>query len=71
MANGDTARLVQGLADYDEAVAAQVAGLLQARGIAVQDEQIMQLARKAGKHVERGFEAFAQAWRECQVARTK
>jgi hypothetical protein len=71
MANGDTPRLVLALADYDEAVAAQVAGLLQARGIAVQDEHIMQLARRAGKHVERGFEALAEAWRECQVARAK
>jgi hypothetical protein len=71
MANGDVDRIVPALAEYDQAVAAQVAGLLQQRGIAVQDEHIMQLARKAAQHVERGFEAFTQAWRECQVARTK
>src|SRR5439155_2692166 len=69
--DGDTARVVHALADYDEAVAVQIAGLLQARGVVIQDERMMLLARKAGKHVERGFEAFAQAWRECQVARTK
>ena len=68
-AGADPAKPVQALADYDEAVAAQVAGLLQARGVAVQDAALREAARKAGPHVERGFAAFAEAWRESQVAR--
>src|SRR5262249_12323266 len=67
----DLAKLVQALADCDEAVAAQVAGLLQARGVSVLDAPVIDAARKAGPHVERGFEQFAEAWRECQIARSK
>jgi len=57
------------LSDNDEATAAQFASLLQARGISVQEPEIMAAARQAGPHVERGFAAFAQAWRECQTAK--
>jgi hypothetical protein len=67
----DVTKLVPALADYDETVAAQVAGLLQARGVSALDAPIIDAARKAGPHVERGFEAFAEAWRECQIARSK
>ena len=62
-------KLVQMLADYDEAVAVQAASLLQARGVSVQDKAVRDAAAKAGPHVERGFAAFAEAWRECQIAR--
>jgi hypothetical protein len=61
--------LVRGLADYDEAVAAQAAALLYARGFPVRDAEMLSAARKAGAHVGRGFEAFAEAWRESQMAR--
>jgi hypothetical protein len=66
---GDASKLATALADYDEAAAAQVASLLRARGIAVADPEVMAAARKAGPHVERGFAAFAEAWRECEIAR--
>jgi hypothetical protein len=59
--------VVPRLADYDEAVAVQVASRLNARG----DKFDMDSARKAGPHVERGFQAFADAWRESEVARAK
>jgi hypothetical protein len=62
-------KLVAALADYDEAVAVQVASMLQARGVPLQDQAVREAARKAGAHVERGFEAFALAWRECDLAR--
>jgi hypothetical protein len=65
------ADVVQALADCDEAVAAQAAGLLQARGVSTTDPAIREAARKAGPQIERGFEAFAQAWRESQVARSE
>jgi hypothetical protein len=53
--------VVQALAAYDEAVAAQAAGLLRERGVSAN--------QAAAPQVERGFAAFAEAWRESQVAR--
>jgi hypothetical protein len=63
--------LIQALADYDEAVAAQAAGLLQGRGVAVHEPAVREAAKKAGPHVERAFQAFAESWRECQIARSQ
>ena len=68
-AGGEWPRVVRALADYDEAVAAQAAGLLQARGISVAGVEVRAAARKAGPQVERGFRAFSEAWRESQIAR--
>lgn len=65
------AKLVNQLIEHDEATAAQFAGLLQARGISVQDADISAAAQRAGPHVERGFTAFAEAWRECQTAKSE
>ncbi|MFO0967686.1 MAG: CehA/McbA family metallohydrolase, partial [Gemmataceae bacterium] len=65
------AKILAALAEFDEAVAAQAAGLLQARGVAPTDAETRAAARKAGPQVETGFEAFAQAWRESQVARAE
>jgi hypothetical protein len=60
-------KLIAALADYDDAVAVQAASLLQARGVALD----MDAARKAGEHVERGFQAFAEGWRASEIARQK
>ena len=57
---------MESLRDYDEAVAAQAAGLLQARGVSPRDA-----AKNAEPHVERAFLAFAEAWREHEIARTR
>jgi hypothetical protein len=65
----DVPRLAEALAAYDESVAVQAAGLLQARGIAVNDPAVLDAARKAGAHVERGFRAYLAAWRASQIAR--
>jgi hypothetical protein len=70
-AGADLPKLVRQLGDYDEAVAAQTAGLLQARGISVQDPVLREAARKAGAQVERGFQAYLDAWRESQLARSQ
>lgn len=67
----DLPKLMPALAGYDEAVAAQAAGLLQARGVSVNDEPVRAAAKAAGPQVERGFQAFFEAWRESQVARSK
>jgi hypothetical protein len=60
------AAVVEGLAGYDEAVAAQAAGLLQGRGLSADP-----VVREANPQVKRGFQAFAEAWRESQVARSE
>jgi hypothetical protein len=65
------AKLLHALGEYDEAVAAQAASLLQERGITFQDPAIREAAREAGTQVERGFQSFADAWRESQIARGK
>jgi hypothetical protein len=68
-AGADVPKLVASLGDYDEGVATQAAGLLQTRGVSVQDPALREAARQAGPHVRHGFEALAQAWRACQMAR--
>jgi hypothetical protein len=70
-AGGEWSKLVKALGGHDEAVAAQAAGLLQGRGVSVQDAEIREAARRAGPQVERGFEAYAAAWRESQIARSQ
>jgi hypothetical protein len=42
---------------------------LQARDVSVGTAEVREAARKAGPQVERGFQAFAEAWRESQIAR--
>jgi hypothetical protein len=69
--DGDVPKIVPALAEYDEAVAAQAAGLLQARGVNIGSAEIRDSAQKAGPHVRRGFDTFFAAWRECQLARSK
>jgi hypothetical protein len=68
-AGGEWAKVVKALSDYDEAVAVQAAALLRARGVSPGDADLREAARKAGAQVTRGFEAYAEAWRESQIAR--
>ncbi len=70
-AGGDWPKLLPKLAAYDEAVAAQAASLLQTKGVPMEDAAVRAAARKAGPQVEKGFEAFAEAWRESRIARGK
>jgi hypothetical protein len=70
-AGSDWQKLVNTLRDYDEAVAVQAASLLQARGISVGESEVREAAKKAGGHVDRGFQAFAEGWRESQLARSQ
>ena len=70
-ADGDWRKVVPALTNYDEAVAAQVAGLLRTKGVSLRDEGVRTAAKKAGTHVERAFEDYAEAWRDSEVARDK
>jgi hypothetical protein len=66
---GDWRKGVEALAGYDEAVAAQAAGLLRAAGTSPSDKDVRAAARAAGGPVLRGFDAYAEAWRESRTAR--
>jgi hypothetical protein len=68
-AGGDWRKLVRALGEYDEAVAAQAAGLLRVQGVSIQEKAVQDAARAAGAQVRRGFEAYAETWRESELAR--
>jgi hypothetical protein len=70
-AGADDALLIRSLKDYDEAVAVQAASLLQARGVSVAAQAVRTKAAAAGAQVARGFAAFAEAWRESQIAKAE
>ena len=59
------------LAPYDEAIAVQAAALLNASGADLDDAELRAAAKRAGRHVERGFRAFLEAWRAGEVARSQ
>jgi hypothetical protein len=68
-AGSDWRKAVKGLSGFDEAVAAQAAGLLRAAGVSPSDKDVRAAAKAAGEPVLRGFDAYAEAWRESQTAR--
>lgn len=68
-AHGDWRAAVRALAGYDDAVAAQAAGLLRVAGVPVTGGEVRAAARAAGEPVGRGFDAYAEAWRESRIAR--
>jgi hypothetical protein len=67
-AGGDWRKAVRALAGFDEAVTAQAAGLLRAAGHPPTDRDVRDAARATGEQVLRGFDAYAAAWRDSQVA---
>ena len=68
-AGPDWKRTVAALAGYDGAVAAQAAGLLRGSGVSASNPDVRAAAKAAGEPVLRGFDAYAEAWREVQLAR--
>jgi hypothetical protein len=68
-AGTDWRKAVKALAACDEAIAAQTAGLLRASGVSSSDKDVRAAAKAAGEQVLRGFDAYAEAWRESQIAR--
>jgi len=53
----------RGLRDYDRAAAVQLASLLHARGVSIDDPAVLSAARDAGPQVEQGFREFVIARR--------
>jgi hypothetical protein len=68
-AGGDWSKLVESLADYDEATAAQTAYLFQRGGKSLMDVQSSETLKAAPEHVREGFAKFLQAWRESELER--
>jgi hypothetical protein len=70
-AGADPTNAIRALADHDEAVSVQMASLLRARGTTILDPAIRAEAAGAGAQVDRGFLAYAAAWRTSEVAKTE
>ncbi len=68
-AGTDWRKAIMSLATYDEATASQVAASLRAAGVSPSDKDVRAAAKLAGEQVLRGFDAYAEAWRESQTAR--
>jgi hypothetical protein len=64
----DVSQLVRSLADTDEAIAAQSASILRARGVDL-NAAMRAAAEQGAAHVTRDFEAYLLAWRESELAR--
>jgi hypothetical protein len=60
-AGGDLRTLFVEMAPYDEAVAAQVAHLLERSGRTLEDEGVRQNVLQASPAIQRGFEQYVQA----------
>lgn len=69
-AGDDPAAVARGLAGYDEAVAAQAAGILRQRLGDRFDAARRPAARDADPAVRRGFEAVLDEWAQARAART-
>ncbi len=68
---GDLAKLVELLAPYDAAIAAQAAHEYVVAGKALDATQIEQATKRAPMAISEGFRAWWQAWREQQLAQAE
>ncbi|WP_161604735.1 CehA/McbA family metallohydrolase [Roseiconus nitratireducens] len=68
-ANGDFAKLVESLGDYDEAVSIQAAGLWQANQGSLLDDSVQRTLNDGAPQTQSGFFEFLSAWRASQRAR--
>lgn len=68
---GDFGKILSALERYDEAVAAQAAGLLHGDHVSLLDADVRSKLKAAAPQVRRGFQAFLDAWRETQIARSR
>jgi hypothetical protein len=68
---GDLPRALEALEPHDEAVAAQVAHLLHDRDVSLTDAAAAAALARAAPASQRGFRAYAEAWRETEIARSE
>ena len=70
-AGSDWTKLIASLSDYDEAVATQAAHLVRASGTSLQSEPLRAALKGGREMTQSGFRAYAEAWRENEIARAK
>ena len=70
-AKGDWKKLIASLGDYDDAVAAQAAHLVRVSGTSLQSEPLRSALKGGREMTQSGFRAYAEAWRENEIARAK
>ncbi len=70
-AGNDWKKLVASLSNYDDAVAAQTAHLVRASGTSLQSEPLVAALKAGTEKTQSGFRAYADAWRENEIARAK
>ena len=70
-AGHDWEKLVASLSIYDEAVAAQAAHLVRVSGTSLQSEPLRAALKGGREMTQSGFRAYAEAWRENEIARAK
>jgi hypothetical protein len=67
--SGDFAKLLAGLANFDEAVVLQAARLVHVKKIITPDELLAAAAKTDAMPVRDGFRSYVEAWRESERAR--
>ncbi len=70
-AKGDWKKLIASLGDYDDAVGAQAAHLVRVSGTSLQSEPLRSALKGGRGMAPLGFRAYADAWRENEIARAK
>ena len=70
-AGHDWVKLVASLSNYDDAVAAQAAHLVRVSGTSLQSEPLRSALKGGREMTLAGFHAYAEAWRENEIARAK
>ena len=70
-AGGDLAKLIAGLAPYDEATTSQAAHLFQKSGKSLVTDESSEILKTAPEQVQGGFANFLRAWRESERARAE
>ena len=70
-AKGDWKKLIASLWDYDDAVAAQAAHLVRVSGTSLQSEPLLTALKEGREMTQYGFRAYAEAWRENEIARAE
>jgi hypothetical protein len=68
---GDVAKLVAGLADYDEAVAAQAAHVYRDRGGDLRSAAAQAAIANAAPATQAGFRRYLESWRRSEIARVQ
>ena len=68
--DGDLQRLLDNLADYDTAIAAQAASLYQSSAESLLTPAAREVVSRANENTKTGFQNYLESWRKSQIARS-